>query len=474
MKRSDMQTFEREGRYSRNALEVRAEATMKRLKGIRVQETDTGDLTLEPKRLPSPPRVVIPLEYPQGSVEPLVGAGDTVREGQCIARDENGILPDVRASIAGKVSAIKPWPGPFGCEYPSIMIESNGSGGEPERLFEEGLTPQDLRTQLRMLSESGIREADVYPWPLSVRIAQPSLTPPVLFPFVPHLRRPIDYLILNGVDRQPGVMVRNCALKTLEDEILAGIPFLKALTGAPNTILALSSREPLSEALERGLRMAGVETAFVPDRYPMGLEAVLVQHVTGREIPQPEGDARSVGAVVVDVCTVAQVAEVLLKGRLQSEALVQISAPSQWIHTFVRVREGTLLEDALEHLSPAPKDPARLICGGPFLGHAMYGLQVPLIQQTEAVFFQAEGDFAPYEDEPCINCGRCVQSCPMRLFPNELSRACEYERFDEAEKNDLFRCIECGICSFVCPVRRPMVHLIRFGKHELSASREEQ
>ncbi len=447
---------------------------MKRLKGIRVQKTDTGDLALEPKRLPPPPRVVIPVEYPQGSVEPLVGVGDSVREGQCIARDENGILPDVRASIAGKVSAIKPWLGPFGREYPSLVIEANGSGGEPERLLEDGQTPQDLQAQLSLLSKSGIREVDAYPWPLSVRIAQPSLTPPVLFPFVPHLRRPIDYLILNGLDRQPGVMVRKYALKSLEDDFLAGIPLLKALTGAGSTILALSSREAISDTLERGLRMAGVDVAFLTDRYPMGLEPVLVQNVTGREIPQPEGDARSVGVVVVDVCTVAQVAEVILKGRSQCEALIQISAPSQWINTFVRVREGTLLEDALEHLSPAPKDPARVICRGPFLGHAMYGLQVPLTQQTETVFFQAEEDFAPYENEPCINCGRCVQSCPMRLFPNELSRACEYERFDEAEGNDLFRCIECGICSFVCPVRRPMVHLIRFGKHELSVSREER
>ena len=89
------------------------------------------------------------------------------------------------------------------------------------------------------------------------------------------------------------------------------------------------------------------------------------------------------------------------------------------------------------------------------------------------MFFQTEADLTLFEDEPCINCGRCVQACPMRLFPNELSRACEYGRFEEAEGKDLTRCIECGICSYVCPVRRPMVHLMRFGKNELSASREE-
>lgn len=447
---------------------------MKRLKGLSVQKADIEDSALDPKPLPPPRRVAIPVEYPQGLAEPLVEIGDSVLEGQCIARDRNGILPDVRASIAGRVSAVKPFPGQFGREYLSVFIESNGSNGEPGRVVEKGGTPQDLREQLRALSESGIREPDPYPWPLSVRIAQPSLTRPVLFQFVPHLRRPIEYLIINGLDRQPGVMLRKCALRNLEEDILAGIPVLQALTGAAGTVLALSSRETLGETMQSGLAAAGVEVARLPDSYPMALEPLLVQRITGREIPQPEGDARSVGAVVVDVITVARVAGVIRKSLPQIEALVQISAPHQGVDAFLRVREGTLLEDVLEYLSPAPQDPARVICGGPFLGYAMHDLQIPLTQQTESVVFQAEKDLTFYENEPCINCGRCVQSCPMRLFPNELSRACEYERFDEAEGKDIFRCIECGVCSFVCPVRRPMVHLIRFGKHELSASREER
>ena len=144
--------------------------------------------------------------------------------------------------------------------------------------------------------------------------------------------------------------------------------------------MALSSGETLSETLENGLRMAGVERVRLPDRYPVSLEPLLVQHVTGREIPQPGGDARAVGVAVVDVLAVAQVADVFLRGRPHLEALVQVSAPSQWIHTFLRVREGTLLADVLEHLSPAPRDPVRVICRGPFLGHAVHDLRVPLTQ----------------------------------------------------------------------------------------------
>jgi len=439
-----------------------------------LQNPGTGGISLEPKTLPLPPKVVLPLELPMGSVQAVVRPGDSVREGQLIARDEKGILPDVRSSITGTVSDIRPWPGSYGRDALSMVIESNGESGDTVRLYEEGRMPQNAQDQLRLIAESGIREIDDFPWPLSVRIAQPALTPPILFPFVPDLRRPIEVLILNGMDRQPGVWIRSCAIRTMEEDILTGIPLLKALTGAEKTLLALPKRETLSEAFERGLRMEGVEVAVVKDKYPNALEPVLIKSLTGREIPQPGGDARTVGTVMVDVLTVAGIARAVYQGVPPVDALVQVSAPSQWIHNFVRVREGTLLKDALEHISAAPKDPARVVTRGPFLGYSVYDLNIPMLQQTEAIVFQGEKDLSLYENEPCINCGFCVRACPMRLFPNELSRACEYGHFEEAEGKDLLRCIECGICSFVCPVRRPMVHLMRFGKSELAARREER
>jgi electron transport complex protein RnfC len=40
--------------------------------------------------------------------------------------------------------------------------------------------------------------------------------------------------------------------------------------------------------------------------------------------------------------------------------------------------------------------------------------------------------------------------------------------FEEAADRFLFHCIECGICAYVCPEKRPMLHLMRYGKRELS------
>jgi electron transport complex protein RnfC len=154
------------------------------------------------------------------------------------------------------------------------------------------------------------------------------------------------------------------------------------------------------------------------------------------------------------------------------ETVVQVSVPNRNYCAVVCVREGMLLSDMLDHLPPMPENAAKLIVGGPLMGHALHDLQVPLTQQTDSIMVQTAEEISGYTHQACMSCGFCVRHCPVGLMPNELSKYCEYGRFDLAEKNDLFACIECGICAYVCPVKRPMVHLLRFGKHEVMLARE--
>ena len=103
----------------------------------------------------------------------------------------------------------------------------------------------------------------------------------------------------------------------------------------------------------------------------------------------------------------------------------------------------------------------------------VHDLKVPLIQEVDSIILQGTKGLSQYKNESCINCGYCIRACPVRLVPSELSKYCEYGKFRQAEKEGLFACIECGICAYVCPTRRPMIHLLRFGKQEITAMREE-
>ena len=71
-----------------------------------------------------------------------------------------------------------------------------------------------------------------------------------------------------------------------------------------------------------------------------------------------------------------------------------------------------------------------------------------------------------FSDEPCINCGGCVDACPVNLQVQMIGRYAEFGFFDRAEDQGLFYCIECGLCASICTARRPLVQLIRLAKSE--------
>ncbi|HUW33859.1 MAG TPA: 4Fe-4S dicluster domain-containing protein, partial [Planctomycetota bacterium] len=73
-----------------------------------------------------------------------------------------------------------------------------------------------------------------------------------------------------------------------------------------------------------------------------------------------------------------------------------------------------------------------------------------------------------FDYEPCIRCGRCVEHCPMRLVPSDLSIICEAGRVEDMLANNIMDCKECGCCSYVCPARRPIVQWIKLGKAHLA------
>lgn len=439
---------------------------MKRLNGICVAATRQTDPFAETRSFPLPDKVVLPLDSPWGRLSSLVQPGERVRAGQRIAEDPKGLIPPLRASVSGAVRQIRRWPGAFGQDLMALVIESDGEE-EIKRLFEDEGPGQDPKAILNLISEAGIREVDPYTWPLAWRIAQPSIAPQIAAPIAPELRRPIEYLIINGIDRQPGVALREQVLLSEASDLLESIKALQTVSGARKTILAVCKDLPLPEVLEHGLRSHWVEIARLPRKYPIGLEPILVQSITGREVPQPDGDSRAVGAVVVDVTAALRALHAVRDGIPAVENFFQISAPARGLNAYVRVREGVLLEAVLQDFSAADDNLSKIVMGGPFLGHAHARFDIPVTQETDAVLLQEKEEVASYANEPCINCGLCVRNCPMRLMPNELGKYCEYGKFPAAEKVDIFNCIECGICAYVCPVKRPMLHLIRFGKKEL-------
>ncbi|MBQ1380462.1 MAG: electron transport complex subunit RsxC, partial [Ruminococcus sp.] len=67
------------------------------------------------------------------------------------------------------------------------------------------------------------------------------------------------------------------------------------------------------------------------------------------------------------------------------------------------------------------------------------------------------------------NCGACINHCPLRLDPREISRAYKLDSAKDLSALHVDLCMECGCCSYICPANRPLVQTNKLAKSKLRA-----
>ena len=105
------------------------------------------------------------------------------------------------------------------------------------------------------------------------------------------------------------------------------------------------------------------------------------------------------------------------------------------------------------------------------MGISQYTADVACNTETQSLTFIDDKEFSTPKELPCINCGRCVDVCPMNLLPNKLDEACVGRKTYEASKLGIRSCIECGCCSFVCPSKRYLTQRITNVKKDVEGGK---
>ena len=105
----------------------------------------------------------------------------------------------------------------------------------------------------------------------------------------------------------------------------------------------------------------------------------------------------------------------------------------------------------------------RLLIGGPMMGYAVNTDTVPIIKTTNCIIaVTARSMPAPPPAQPCIRCGKCTETCPANLLPQQLYWYARSGNYDAAQDFGLFDCIECGCCAQVCPSH---IQLVQYYRH---------
>jgi electron transport complex protein RnfC len=395
--------------------------------------------------------------------------GEQVKTGQLIGQSDDFLVAPVHSSISGTITAIRPWFDLSGNEILSVIVESDGNDSWLEEMrADEGFSDKESAQLLTDLKAAGVVEIGPPSMPLHAKFATPEPSKESHFLVGIPQTKPVDTVIINGIDAEPGMAAKAAVLTKYSSEIADGIRILQKLIGSAQMVLAVGSNGSVNSPLSGELAGLGVQVFRGKDKYPLGLNPILIKCVTGREIPLPDGNEQDIGVAVVDAVTLMHLVEAVRELKPQVEKVVSVSGAGITAVKNFRVRLGTLVQDLIEQQTGLKGEPVKVIAGGAMTGVALFSTDIPVTKETAALIFQTATEAKSFSPDACINCGLCVRHCPSRLLPNELSKYCEFTMFEEARDKFLLHCIECGICAYVCPEKRPMLHLMRYGKRELS------
>ena len=413
------------------------------------------------ERLPAPAELIVYLSQHIGApAMAVVEKGDAVEKGQVIGEARGFVSAVVHSPVSGTVKAVEPRPHPLGRKSPAVVIENDGADAWLEGVNEPrdaaGLAAGDIREEIRRAGVVGMGGAA---FPTHVKLS-------------PMEGKPISDLVINCAECEPYLTCDYRQMLEQSADVVEGLRLLMRAADAPNGWIAVETNKPDAyetlKAAAAGDEHITVEMLEV--KYPQGAEHQIAAALLGREIPSG-GLPIDIGVVCQNTGTAVAVCEAIHLNKPLIERALTVTGEGVENPANYCVPLGTPLGAVLDKAG-LKDDANKLIIGGPMMGLTQYTADVAVTKGTSGILALTGAE--AYESEACIRCGRCVEVCPWRLVPSYLSVICEAKQIDAIKASDIMDCKECGCCTYVCPSRRPIVHLVKYGKAELARLRAEE
>lgn len=406
-----------------------------------------------------PEEVVIPLHQHTGApCSALVKAGDEVQAGQKIGESPAFVSACVHASVDGTVVAVEPRPYFTGATVESVVIKVNPEQKEPRWPERDiaSLSPEEIKAAIK---EAGIVGMGGAAFPTHVKLSPP---------------RSIDAVIINACECEPFLTCDHRLLVERADALVEGAKLIKKVVGAPKVYFGIERNKPDGIEAVKSI-ISGekdMEVVSLEVKYPQGSEKQLIKAVMDREVP-PGKLPFDVGVVVQNVSTAIAIYEACRYQKPLIERVLTVTGDGIARPSNLLVRLGTPIGFVIEQCGGF-KDAAqvgKIIMGGPMTGWAQTRLDIPVVKGTSGILVFTHSMVVKSEYKACVRCGKCVDHCPMFLYPNYIGMYAETGRYNLAAEWGAMDCFECGVCVYVCPSNRPIVQFVRETKRQIAAAR---
>ena len=394
--------------------------------------------------------LVFPVSQHIGApAKPVVKPGDTVLRGQVIAEAGGFVSAPIHSSVSGTVKKIEPRRVPVGDMVNSIVIESDGEMKEVEYKEAASLSTLTKEEIIGKVKDAGVVGMGGAGFPTHVKLS-------------PKEPDKIEYVIANCAECEPYLTSDYRRMMENPEQLVNGMkivlqlfPKARGMFGVENNKMDCIAK--LRDLVKDDPRLEVVE---LQTKYPQGGERQLIYAVTGRSINSAMLPADA-GCIVDNVETLVAVYNAVKFGKPVMNRIFTVTGDAVSDPRNFYVCTGTNYQEILDAAGGCKTQPEKMIAGGPMMGFALFGLNVPATKTSSALLCMTKDEVSAMAPTPCINCGRCVDACPELLIPSRLAKYADHGDKETYEKWHGMECVECGSCSFICPAKRQLAQSIK-------------
>ncbi len=380
---------------------------------------------------------------------PVVAKGDHVLTGQKIAEAGGFVSAPIYATVSGTVKVIEPRRTVTGDMVQSIVVENDGQYEEvqyaPVKPLQE-LTKEEI---IALVREAGVVGMGGAGFPTHVKLS-------------PKEPDKIEYVIANCAECEPYLTSDYRRMLEEPEKLVDGLKVMLRLFDNAKGVLAVEDNKPDCIAVLKKLvaNEPDISVKALKTKYPQGAERQLIYAVTGRAINSSMLPADA-GCIVDNVDTVVAINQAVREGKPLMHRIVTVTGDAVADPRNFIVRIGTNYHELIEEAGGFKTEPAKIVSGGPMMGFALFGLDVPTTKTSSALLCMTKDEVSEYLPSACINCGRCVEVCPGRVMPSKLADYAEHGNEEAFLAHHGMECCECGCCSYICPAKRPLTQEIK-------------
>lgn len=425
--------------------------------GIHPPEMKTQSNGTPLRQVPLPKQLVLPLKQHIGAEGELcVKAGDTVLRGQPLTKGRGRMLP-VHAPTSGIVTAIAPHSTahPSALEELSVIIEADGEDTWFEKDPWPDYTCRSREALIERIHQFGVAGLGGAGFPTGNKLHGGG--------------DKIDTLIINAAECEPYITADDRLMQDCAAQIIEGVRILAHILKPQRVLIGIEDNKPQAISMLRAVLTDAHDIVLrvIPTKYPSGGAKQLTQILTGKQVPHG-GRSSDIGVLMQNVGTAFAVKRAIIDGEPLTERVVTLTGEAVAQPGNVWARLGTPVRHLLDFAGFRPGQEQQVIMGGPLMGFSLPWLEVPVVKITNCLLAPSPSEMGEQpEEQGCIRCSACADSCPADLLPQQLYWFSKGQQHDKATAHNLKDCIECGACAYVCPSNIPLVQYFRQEKAEI-------